>query len=77
MKIKLTQDQFLGLLRHSLTFIGGYLLWQGKINETTEAQLIGSAMGFAGVIWSIWNNSPLVQQARLLKMQAKQEKKPE
>ena len=37
---KLTKDQVLGILRHTLTFVGGILITKGLIDETTATEII-------------------------------------
>jgi hypothetical protein len=32
--MKLTKDQLLGIVRHSLTFIGGILIMRGLVDES-------------------------------------------
>ncbi len=31
--MKLTKEQFLGIVRHSLTFIGGFLVMKGLVDD--------------------------------------------
>lgn len=47
------KDQVLGIVRHSLTFIGGILLMKGLIDEATWTEISGSAMTLVGTIWSV------------------------
>lgn len=49
----MTKEQVLGIVRHSLTFIGGILVIRGTIQESMVAELVGSAVALAGVVWSI------------------------
>lgn len=51
--MKLTKEQFLGILRHSLTFVGGILLMKGIVDEATLTEVVGGAVTLAGTIWSI------------------------
>jgi hypothetical protein len=51
--MKLTKEQLLGILRHSLTFIGGILVTKGLIDETLLIELTGGVIALAGTIWSI------------------------
>ena len=51
--MKLTKDQLLGIVRHSLTFIGGILITKGIIDEGMLAELTGGVITLTGVIWSI------------------------
>jgi hypothetical protein len=47
------KDKILGIIRHALTFIGGYIVAKGLINETQFAEIAGAAMTLVGTIWSI------------------------
>lgn len=51
--MKLTKDQFLGVVRHSLTFIGGILIMKGIVDDALINELIGGATALAGAIWSV------------------------
>ena len=51
--MKLTKEQLLGILRHSLTFIGGILVTKGLIDETLLIEFTGGVVALAGTIWSI------------------------
>lgn len=51
--MKLTKGQVQGLVRHALTFIGGFLLSKGLIDEAVLTELIGGAVTLTGAIWSI------------------------
>ena len=51
--MKLTKEQFLGIVRHSLTFIGGILIMRGMVDETLLNELVGGLISVAGTIWSI------------------------
>ena len=46
-------EQVLGIVRHSLTFIGGMLIMKGTIDATEWAELSGSLIAVIGGIWSI------------------------
>jgi len=50
----INREQFMGLLRHTLTFVGGILVMRGTIDQEGQEELIGSVMTLAGVIWSYW-----------------------
>ena len=45
------KEQILGIIRHSLTFIGGILLMKGLIDEATWTEISGSALTLVGTIW--------------------------
>jgi len=47
------KEQILGILRHSLTFIGGLLVMKGLVDETTATEIVGGIITLVGTIWSI------------------------
>ena len=49
----MTKEQILGILRHTLTFIGGFFITKGMLTESLSAELIGGVMALVGTIWSI------------------------
>lgn len=51
--MKLTKDQIFGILRHTLTFVGGLLVMKGLVDEAMVSEVIGGVMSLAGAIWSI------------------------
>lgn len=51
--MKLTKEQFLGIVRHSLTFIGGILVMKGVVDDALLNELVGGVITLAGTIWSI------------------------
>ena len=53
--MKLSKDQLLGIVRHSLTFIGGILITKGLIDESLFTELTGGILTLTGAIWSIIN----------------------
>jgi hypothetical protein len=50
---KLTKEQLLGILRHTLTFVGGILIAKGLIDEATATEIIGGIITLTGTIWSV------------------------
>ena len=50
---KLTKEQLLGILRHTLTFVGGILVTKGLMDETTATEIVGSIVTLTGTIWSV------------------------
>jgi hypothetical protein len=52
-----------GIIRHSLTTVGGALVAQGVIQSSDENALVGAAMAVLAVAWSWWNK---VGQKRLM-----------
>lgn len=51
--MKLSKQQWLGMLRHTLTFFGGISMTMGYIDESTFEDVVGLTMSLVGVIWSI------------------------
>ena len=51
--MKLTKEQVLGILRHSLTFLGGLLVMKGLVDETTATEIIGGVITLVGAVWSV------------------------
>lgn len=49
----MNKDIILGLLRHSLTFLGGMIVAKGIADQGQVADLIGGLMTMVGAIWSI------------------------
>jgi hypothetical protein len=47
------KEQVLGLVRHTLTFVGGILIAKGLITESVSLDIIGGVMTLVGSIWSI------------------------
>lgn len=47
------KEQILGVARHVLTFVGGFLVVRGAIDESVLNELIGGTIALAGTIWSI------------------------
>jgi len=54
---KLSKDQWMGIIRHALTFIGGILIAKGAVNDSSWAEIAGSAMSLVGAIWSVWDKA--------------------
>lgn len=52
-KMKLTQEQLYGIIRHLMTGVGVLLIAKGKVDESTWQIVTGSVLGIAGVVWSI------------------------
>ena len=51
--MKLSREQVMGIVRHSLTFIGGILVMKGVADDALTNELIGGLVTVAGTIWSI------------------------
>ena len=51
--IIMNKEQVLGILRHTLTFVGGILITKGLIDESTLAELSGAFITLVGGFWSV------------------------
>lgn len=47
------REQVLGIVRHSLTFIGGLLVMSGVGSPDQWMEIVGSGVALVGAIWSI------------------------
>jgi hypothetical protein len=47
------KEQILGIIRHTLTFIGGILIMKGITDETAWTEISGGAVTLIGAVWSI------------------------
>ena len=45
-------DKIQGLLRHILTFVGGYLVTSGIIDEAILSEVVGAIITITGFVWS-------------------------
>ncbi len=50
---KMNKEQVLGIVRHTLTFVGGILIMKGLVDETTVTEIVGGVVTLAGTIWSV------------------------
>jgi hypothetical protein len=51
--MKFSKEKILGVVRHTLTFVGGILVMKGLVDEATVTEIIGGVMTLAGTIWSV------------------------
>ena len=51
--MKLTKEQILGIVRHSLTFVGGIVVMKGLVDQTMVTEIIGGVMTLVGAVWSV------------------------
>lgn len=49
----MNKDQVLGIIRHALTFVGGFLVMKGLVDETMVTEIVGGVVGLVGAIWSV------------------------
>lgn len=47
------KEQVLGVVRHTLTFVGGVLIAKGIIDNALAQELIGATLTLIGGIWSV------------------------
>ncbi len=47
------KEQIFGVIRHSLTFIGGLLVMKGIIDDSNLETLISGILTITGIIWSV------------------------
>lgn len=47
------QEQVMGVVRHTLTFVGGVLIAKGLVDEGMWTELSGSLLTLIGGVWSI------------------------
>lgn len=51
--MKLTKEQVLGIVRHTLTFVGGVLVTKGLIDDAMATEIIGGIITLVGTVWSV------------------------
>jgi len=51
----MNKEKVLGLLRHTLTFVGGILIAKGLVDETMLAEVVGALITIIGGVWSVLN----------------------
>ena len=49
----MNKEQVLGVLRHSLTFLGGLLVAKGLIDDAMVSELSGALITLVGGLWSV------------------------
>ena len=47
------KEQTLGLIRHTLTFVGGLLIMKGIVDEAMVSEISGAVMTVIGGVWSV------------------------
>jgi len=50
----MNQEQVMGVVRHTLTFLGGLMVMYGQGDPESWMQIIGSATTLVGLLWSVW-----------------------
>jgi len=49
----MNKQQTLGIIRHTLTFVGGLLVMNGVTTDAVTMEIVGAAMTLISGIWSI------------------------
>lgn len=49
----MNKEQVLGVIRHALTFVGGFVIALGYADESLVTEITGGAIAAVGGIWSI------------------------
>jgi hypothetical protein len=49
----MNKEKFLGIVRHTLTFVGGILLTKGIFEASFIEEISGAIITLSGAIWSI------------------------
>lgn len=55
-KYKITKEQKLGFIRHTLTLLAGGFVAQGTLTEQEVTEGLGYVIGAIGFIWSLVRN---------------------
>jgi len=50
---KMKKEMIFGIIRHTLTFIGGVLVIKGVVDEATYSEISGALLTLIGGIWSV------------------------
>ena len=58
--MKLNKEQVMGIVRHTLTFIGGIVVMKGLVDETVVTEVIGSVMTLVGTVLSILDKKEVI-----------------
>lgn len=51
----MSKERVLGIIRHTLTFVGGFLVMKGIVDEAIVTEIVGGVIGLVGTIWSIFD----------------------
>lgn len=49
------KQQTLGLIRHILTFAGGFVVADGWVDPTSLETLVGALVTIGGALWSVFS----------------------
>jgi len=56
------KEQVLGIIRHTLTFLGGLLITKGLIDESVLQELSGAVLTLVGGVWSIVDKNTAAEE---------------
>ena len=59
--MKFNWETISGVIRHILTFGGGYLVAKGKIDTVTMENAVAAIITLGGVFWSYTSNKDVVK----------------
>lgn len=51
-------EQVAGFIRHVLTFLGGFLVARGVLDENTMMEVVSAGVTLIGVVWSFVRKTP-------------------
>lgn len=50
----MSKEQVLGVVRHVLTFAGGFFVTKGLVDEGLMVELVGGVITLVGAVWSVF-----------------------
>jgi hypothetical protein len=56
---RLSKAQWMGIIRHLLTALGGFVVAQGTMNDGVAEQLVGGVTALIGFLWSVNTKEPV------------------
>ena len=63
-------ETILGVIRHILTFLGGFAIAKGYISADTLPGLVGAVITIVGVVWSAIDKKVVIAKVEGLKAEA-------
>lgn len=66
----MTKEQFMSILRHVITFVGGLLIANGSMDATSIETIAGVIVSLAGLVWGFMapEKAPLTAEAVVAKL---------
>ena len=58
--MKITKEQFLGIVRHGLTFVGAILVAKSQVDDGQWYEISGAAVSLLAVVWSVLDKKQTV-----------------